>query len=447
MMLKKILGALAFGVTLFALTGNSSARVLMVYPDGSGAYPVIQEAIDSSANGDTVMLADGTFVGMGNMDIYFRGKSIVVCSQSGNANACIIDVRGRVNEAAERGFIFENGEDSTSVLKDLTVINGSADGPCPACEGGGIYVHFSSPKIINVVSRNNYAASGSGIMVVHGSPIIRNCRFVSNDAIDAGGLGCIDSANVIMENCLLSGNNCTLRGGGASLQSNCTLTLINCTITNNSAVQGAGVASWESDYVIKNTIISYNTVGASIYIYGQADFAIRYSDIFGNAGGDWVDSIAGQFGINGNISANPLYADTAAGDFRLAPGSPCIDTGDPSSPHNPDGSRADMGAFCFNHFNAVDDDISMPVNISVEQNYPNPFNASTVIEYALGEPANVTLEIYDILGRELTRMDIGIQPSGRHQATWDSGGNPSGIYFYRLRADNNVTINRMVLLK
>ena len=301
MKMKRGLVAFTLLAAFFVLLGWTEARVHMVYPDGSGAYSVIQEAIDSSADGDTVMLVDGIYAGRGNMDLRYYGKAITLCSQSGNAASCLIDVRGEVNEAAERGFIFDNGEDTLSVLRDLTIINGSADGPCPACEGGAIYAHLSSPKIVNVICRANYAASGAAIMVTRGNPIIRNCQLVNNTAIDGGGLLCIDSSNVKVENCLFSGNHCDLRGGGISLQSGTVVSLINCTISNNRALQGAALASWEADYIVQNSIISYGRDSSWIYAYGQSDFTFTYSDIFGNAGGDWIAPIDSQGGINGKM--------------------------------------------------------------------------------------------------------------------------------------------------
>jgi len=66
-----------------------------------------------------------------------------------------------------------------------------------------------------------------------------------------------------------------------------------------------------------------------------------------------------------------------------------------------------MGAFYFHHGVAVDDDIPKPGNISLGQNYPNPFNASTIIEFSLGEPSDVTIDIYDLLGRAVAMLELG----------------------------------------
>ncbi len=57
-----------------------------------------------------------------------------------------------------------------------------------------------------------------------------------------------------------------------------------------------------------------------------------------------------------NIQENPLFADTAAGNYHLTEDSPCIDAGDPSSPLDPDGTIADIGAYYYNQGAGVGDE-------------------------------------------------------------------------------------------
>jgi len=92
------------------------------------------------------------------------------------------------------------------------------------------------------------------------------------------------------------------------------------------------------------------------------------------------------------------------------------------------------------------DHSTLPLNITL-QNYPNPFNSATTIEFALPEAGDVSLVIYDILGREVARPVSGYREAGNHSATVDMGDAGSGVYFYRL-ATSETTINRtMILLK
>jgi hypothetical protein len=86
------------------------------------------------------------------------------------------------------------------------------------------------------------------------------------------------------------------------------------------------------------------------------------------------------------------------------------------------------------------------------QNYPNPFNPATTIEYRLEKSANVTLSIFNVGGQCLRSFSYGQVREGIHQSTWDGkdeGGQQvaSGVYFYMLRADQQVLSNKMILIK
>ncbi|MCP4580006.1 MAG: T9SS type A sorting domain-containing protein [candidate division Zixibacteria bacterium] len=93
------------------------------------------------------------------------------------------------------------------------------------------------------------------------------------------------------------------------------------------------------------------------------------------------------------------------------------------------------------------DDLAAPASFRLESNYPNPFNAATIIKYELSEPADVTLEIYDILGRKITTLINYQQSAGYHQAIWNADDLPSGMYFYKLQTKNCIETMMMTLLK
>jgi hypothetical protein len=188
-------------------------------------------------------------------------------------------------------------------------------------------------------------------------------------------------------------------------------------------------------------------MGPAIAAVDTPDIYIYYSDIYGNAGGDWTPYIADYLGIFGNISSDPMYSNLFEGDYRLQPGSPCIDAGDPQSPDDPDGSRADMGAYYFNHLTGVVDNPVISTIFQLNQNYPNPFNSSTTISFELEEPGNVKLLVYDLLGREITVLADRHMEAGGYNIGFDVSGLSSGIYFYRLRAGDTVETKRMLLLK
>jgi len=88
--------ALVLSAMLLAGTCMSaSSRTWHITPDGAGDAPTIQAGIDSATTGDEVVLANGVFTGDGNRDMDTGGKAVVVRSESGDPDSCIIDCQGR----------------------------------------------------------------------------------------------------------------------------------------------------------------------------------------------------------------------------------------------------------------------------------------------------------------------------------------------------------------
>lgn len=83
----------------------------------------------------------------------------------------------------------------------------------------------------------------------------------------------------------------------------------------------------------------------------------------------------------------------------------------------------------------------------LSQNYPNPFNPSTIIKYQLPKAGNVTLRIYDILGRGVKTLVDSFQQNGSYKVTFDASNLASGIYFYQIHSGNFVSTKKMILMK
>ena len=81
------------------------------------------------------------------------------------------------------------------------------------------------------------------------------------------------------------------------------------------------------------------------------------------------------------------------------------------------------------------------------QNYPNPFNPATTINYQMPELNFVTIKIYDVLGKEVATLVNEEKPAGNYQIEFNGANLPSGIYFYRIQANDYVETRKMVLLK
>jgi hypothetical protein len=83
----------------------------------------------------------------------------------------------------------------------------------------------------------------------------------------------------------------------------------------------------------------------------------------------------------------------------------------------------------------------------LDQNYPNPFNPTTTIKYEIPAAGNITLKIYDLLGREVATLVNGFTSAGNHEINFDGSMLSSGMYFYELRAGDFVSTKKMLMIK
>jgi hypothetical protein len=86
------------------------------------------------------------------------------------------------------------------------------------------------------------------------------------------------------------------------------------------------------------------------------------------------------------------------------------------------------------------------------QNFPNPFNPATTIEYTVTEQTRLALDIYDVTGKLVVRLDQGVRNAGSYRVKWegrDTSGRPvaSGVYFYRLEGAPRLGVRKMILVK
>ncbi|MEK6558250.1 MAG: T9SS type A sorting domain-containing protein [Candidatus Margulisiibacteriota bacterium] len=99
-------------------------------------------------------------------------------------------------------------------------------------------------------------------------------------------------------------------------------------------------------------------------------------------------------------------------------------------------------------FTEVKEDDNAPFDFSLAQNYPNPFNPQTAIGFSLLAVGNVTLKVYDVLGREVQTLLYNERiEAGRHEIQFDGSRLSSGVYYYRLQAGTFTETKKMVLMK
>lgn len=90
---------------------------------------------------------------------------------------------------------------------------------------------------------------------------------------------------------------------------------------------------------------------------------------------------------------------------------------------------------------------SVPDAFELYQNFPNPFNPKTTISYKLQTSSEVTLQVFDNLGREVSVLVNQKQNSGSYSVQFDGSNLSSGIYFYRIQAGNFREVKSMIMLK
>ncbi|MCK4338815.1 MAG: T9SS type A sorting domain-containing protein, partial [Candidatus Cloacimonetes bacterium] len=417
--------------------------IFYVKQDGSGNFTTIQEALDSylPSNNDTIIIYPGIYY----ENINFNGKNINVGSLFITTQDTTY-IYQTVIDGGQNGSVvtFESGEDSTTILKGITITNGFS------IDGGGIYCYYSSPSFENIVVYGNTAYNyGGGIFFLNATSYIFNSSIYSNSGQVGGGIY-FKYSDATLLNCLMADNSSSILGAGIySYVTN--INIINCTVANNSSGSyGGGIFSYNSTFNIVNSIFYVDTP-QEIFIYSGTLIA-TYSNIQGGWTGE------------GNIDLDPLFNNPENGDFHLtwanfpipdSTKSPCIDTGDPNSPLDPDSTRADMGAYYFDQSQQGTEDIPiLSARCMLYQNYPNPFSASTTISFNIHSrnTENAEIRIYNVKGQLVRQLSI-IPDKYRDQSSikWngkDEKGNTlsSGIYLYKLIVNNKTIDTKKCLL-
>jgi hypothetical protein len=222
------------------LVARAQANVLRV----PGDYSTIQTAVDDANDGDVVLVAPGTYTGDGNRDIRVFPKAITIKGVRG-PQSCIIDCGRNNSSERHQGFIL-NGDNATgrTPILDGFTITGAHGG----VEGGGIYCSGGSPRIVNCRIIGNSAWMGGGIACRYCSEVvITNCIISGNTAPSpdmaakgisgsTGGL-LISASHATLTNCLITGNRTTGTGGALACGN---ITLVNCTLSGNLSRDGVG---------------------------------------------------------------------------------------------------------------------------------------------------------------------------------------------------------------
>lgn len=91
--------------------------------------------------------------------------------------------------------------------------------------------------------------------------------------------------------------------------------------------------------------------------------------------------------------------------------------------------------------------VNNPDKFTLSQNYPNPFNPTTKIDYSIRTNGNVSLKVYDILGKEVTELVKENQKAGYYSINFNASNLPSGVYIYRIQSNDFTASKKMILMK
>jgi fibronectin type III domain protein/parallel beta helix pectate lyase-like protein/IPT/TIG domain-containing protein len=363
-------------IVILGTGGPAGAAATLQVPAN---YPTIQAAINAAANGDTVRVAPGTYV----ENIDFLGKEITVESESG-PDVTIIDGNQtgnvvKINVASGlkpvlRGFTIRNGKPvsnghgggvqtqggqpliegnavvsnracsapgiearfSGATIRGNTISNNFQSG-CSGGGGGGVSIGGSgSVQVIgNLISGNSHGSSGGGIdLFAAGTPTISGNIISGNTAGtgSGGGIDLVNTSNALIVNNVIAGNSAAKGGAiywGVPINEPGP-TVMNNTIVNNTAASGSALfaAGFDAASQFVNNIVTGS--GTLLYCEGMYDGAppvIAFNDVFNVSSGTKYGGICtDQTGLNGNISADPRFANPLA-DLHVLACSPAIDAG------------------------------------------------------------------------------------------------------------------------
>lgn len=112
------------------------------------------------------------------------------------------------------------------------------------------------------------------------------------------------------------------------------------------------------------------------------------------------------------------------------------------------GGYSGTGRFCNGTIDVGgEEEIETPKEFSLSQNYPNPFNPNTIISFAVPAQVLVTINLFDVLGRQVKLLINEIKEAGYYEINFNAANLPSGTYLYKIKAGNFIETKKMILLK
>ena len=249
-------------VVVLAVACAAHADVIRVDWAGGGDFLTIQEAIDSGAPGDTILVASGTYTGPLNRDLDFDGVDLVLQSEDG-PETTTIDC-----ERLGRGFCLHSGETLASLISGFALVNGYADPdtlPQPYGCGGAVWLHASSVSFESMLFENNSTASGDanrngGAIYVYGYYAqlrVTDCTFAANSGYKGGAIH-TEHGTIDIEDCTFEDNS-SVNWGGAVCCDDGVLTVVDSRFAHNEGLMGGAIKlRGDEDHLLSNCVFFGN---------------------------------------------------------------------------------------------------------------------------------------------------------------------------------------------
>jgi len=301
--------------------------------------------------------------------------------EGGNDGSVVVFDDGETRDSVLDGFTITGG-DATFGGGGIriegaspTVINNVVDGNLACSEGGGISVAFASPLIENNVITNNQqfdctgGVGGGGIALRGaGSPEVRGNTIAGNSFGFGGGLSLFAAGTPTIADNWIEGNDATLGGGGFDVVNVSDALIVQNVVIDNVGASGRGdgfdwlvpsagrgpillvntitgngdleilADGFDEDAELVNNVVAAGAGGTAVECGDFNDTntpILRFNNVFAPSGPAYGGICDDPTGLDGNISADPLFADAAGGDLHLTAGSPSIDAGDNTAPDLP----------------------------------------------------------------------------------------------------------------
>lgn len=465
---------------VLVLAHPATAELVSVMPGDA-----FQDSLLDLGAGDTLFFLPGTYTRDDDLPLLHllpSNDGVVITSDS--LSRAVLDGAGR-----DRPVVVVQGPVGSSTVIENLVLTGGISLSETWFGGGGLCITNSDCTARNITLTGNTALMGGGVFCEGGAPGLSGLIVENNTALVSGGGACFYGSDATLshsvlcmntseddgggvyayqgdtraENLLLSGNQ-TGDDGGAFMQLRGRLLMKFCTLHDNTCGDdGGGILISSCDSLsMESCIVTQNQGKGGVQLKrGDETFFISHCCSWGNGYGNYVN-MEDPTGTLGNISEDPLYADTLLRLSQTASGQPvqsaCIDTGHSPAEGSivqwfstrtdsiPDQGTADMG-FHFNPLPYLWNPEPQPTGFTLHVR-PCPTTGALTIAVGSQVSTSVELSVFDLAGRLVACLGTVPVAAGQTEMLWTiPSGTPPGFLFVRCDAPDGPLTARTVVLR